>query len=215
MLTIVVALTSAVRKRHNVSAGRITRPLLKTRHKRRVGSSDPAVASSGCVHAYVACRSVASPRPASGFAYWRWRDETPGRNRSCAARRNPRRRLRRRDGAGCRRPRSISSSPTRPIIFSSRARCRVPTRASSTRSTTTGTSSPISTEYDAFTRAWLGAARRLMKPNATIVVIGSYHNIFRVGAILQDLGLLDPQRHRLAQGQSDAEFPRPPLHQRP
>src|SRR5271170_6459316 len=43
-------------------------------------------------------------------------------------------------------------------------------------------------EYDAFTRAWLSAARRVMKPNATIVVIGSYHNIFRVGAILQDLG---------------------------
>ncbi|MGA8713094.1 MAG: site-specific DNA-methyltransferase, partial [Roseiarcus sp.] len=43
-------------------------------------------------------------------------------------------------------------------------------------------------EYDAFTRAWLSAARRAMKPNATIVVIGSYHNIFRVGAILQDLG---------------------------
>jgi modification methylase len=43
-------------------------------------------------------------------------------------------------------------------------------------------------EYDAFTRAWLTAARRLMKPTATIVVIGSYHNIFRVGAILQDLG---------------------------
>jgi modification methylase len=43
-------------------------------------------------------------------------------------------------------------------------------------------------EYDAFTRAWLAAVRRLMKPAATIVVIGSYHNIFRVGAILQDLG---------------------------
>jgi modification methylase len=43
-------------------------------------------------------------------------------------------------------------------------------------------------EYDAFTRTWLTAARRVMKPNATIVVIGSYHNIFRVGAILQDLG---------------------------
>jgi modification methylase len=43
-------------------------------------------------------------------------------------------------------------------------------------------------EYDAFTRAWLAAARRVMKPTATIVVIGSYHNIFRVGAILQDLG---------------------------
>ena len=42
--------------------------------------------------------------------------------------------------------------------------------------------------YDAFTRRWLAAARRVMKPNATLVVIGSYHNIFRVGAILQDLG---------------------------
>jgi modification methylase len=43
-------------------------------------------------------------------------------------------------------------------------------------------------EYDAFTQRWLVAARRVMKPNATIVVIGSYHNIFRVGTILQDLG---------------------------
>src|SRR5260370_10910578 len=43
-------------------------------------------------------------------------------------------------------------------------------------------------EYDAFTRDWLTAVRRVMKPNATIAVIGSYHNIFRVGAILQDLG---------------------------
>jgi len=43
-------------------------------------------------------------------------------------------------------------------------------------------------EYDAFTRAWLGEARRVMKPNATLWVIGSYHNIFRVGAALQDLG---------------------------
>lgn len=42
--------------------------------------------------------------------------------------------------------------------------------------------------YDAFTRAWLLACRRLMKPAATLWVIGSYHNIFRVGTILQDLG---------------------------
>ncbi|MEP9385725.1 site-specific DNA-methyltransferase [Mesorhizobium sp. KR9-304] len=42
--------------------------------------------------------------------------------------------------------------------------------------------------YDAFTRAWLLAARRVLKPNGTIWVIGSYHNIFRVGATLQDLG---------------------------
>ncbi|MBC6717000.1 MULTISPECIES: site-specific DNA-methyltransferase [Aurantimonas] len=42
--------------------------------------------------------------------------------------------------------------------------------------------------YDAFTRAWLLAARRVLKPNGTIWVIGSYHNIFRVGAMMQDLG---------------------------
>src|SRR5882672_10393235 len=37
--------------------------------------------------------------------------------------------------------------------------------------------------YDDFTRAWLLACRRLMKPAATLWVMGSYHNIFRVGAI--------------------------------
>jgi modification methylase len=41
--------------------------------------------------------------------------------------------------------------------------------------------------YDDFTRAWLTACRRVMKPSATLWVIGSYHNIFRVGAMLQDL----------------------------
>jgi len=42
--------------------------------------------------------------------------------------------------------------------------------------------------YDRFTRAWLTAIKRVMKPNATLFVIGSYHNIFRVGAALQDEG---------------------------
>src|SRR6202789_3683044 len=42
--------------------------------------------------------------------------------------------------------------------------------------------------YDDFTRAWLVSCRRVMKRDATIVVIDSYHNIFRVGALLQDLG---------------------------
>jgi modification methylase len=41
--------------------------------------------------------------------------------------------------------------------------------------------------YDIFTRAWLGAARRVLKPDGALWVIGSYHNIFRVGAALQDL----------------------------
>lgn len=43
-------------------------------------------------------------------------------------------------------------------------------------------------EYDSFTRAWLTAARRVLKESGTIWVIGSYHNIYRVGAILMDLG---------------------------
>jgi len=43
-------------------------------------------------------------------------------------------------------------------------------------------------DYDRFTREWLTAARRVLKPNGALWVIGSYHNIFRVGATLQDLG---------------------------
>ena len=42
--------------------------------------------------------------------------------------------------------------------------------------------------YDDFTKAWLTEARRVLKPDGALWVIGSYHNIFRVGAILQDLG---------------------------
>ncbi len=42
--------------------------------------------------------------------------------------------------------------------------------------------------YDEFTRAWLKAARRILKDDGAIWVIGSYHNIFRVGAAIQDLG---------------------------
>ncbi|MCX5615081.1 site-specific DNA-methyltransferase [Bombella saccharophila] len=42
--------------------------------------------------------------------------------------------------------------------------------------------------YDDFTRAWLSEARRLLHKDGTIWVIGSYHNIFRLGAIMQDLG---------------------------
>ncbi len=42
--------------------------------------------------------------------------------------------------------------------------------------------------YDEFTRNWLMACRRVLKDNGTIWVIGSYHNIYRVGTVLQDLG---------------------------
>ncbi len=43
-------------------------------------------------------------------------------------------------------------------------------------------------DYDRFTRSWISAARRLLKDDGTLWVMGTYHNIYRVGAILQDLG---------------------------
>ena len=43
-------------------------------------------------------------------------------------------------------------------------------------------------DYDAFTRAWLTQAQRVLKDTGTLWVIGSYHNIYRVGSILMDLG---------------------------
>ncbi len=42
--------------------------------------------------------------------------------------------------------------------------------------------------YDRFTRAWLSECRRVLKPNGALWVIGTYHNIFRLGTALQDLG---------------------------
>jgi modification methylase len=42
--------------------------------------------------------------------------------------------------------------------------------------------------YDSFSKAWLAEARRILKDDGTIWVIGTYHNIFRVGTTLQDLG---------------------------
>lgn len=42
--------------------------------------------------------------------------------------------------------------------------------------------------YDAFCRQWIAACRRVLKDTGTLWVIGSYHNIFRIGALLQDLG---------------------------
>ncbi|HEY8130228.1 MAG TPA: DNA methyltransferase [Hyphomicrobium sp.] len=42
--------------------------------------------------------------------------------------------------------------------------------------------------YDSFCRAWLAECRRVLKPDGALWVIGSYHNIFRIGAAIQDLG---------------------------
>jgi modification methylase len=55
--------------------------------------------------------------------------------------------------------------------------------------------------------------RRVLKPDGAIWVIGSYHNVFRLGAALQDLGFWI-QRRDLAQVEPDAELPRQALHQR-
>jgi modification methylase len=43
-------------------------------------------------------------------------------------------------------------------------------------------------EYDRFSRAWLSECKRVLKPDGAIWLIGSYHNIFRLGTALQDLG---------------------------
>ena len=43
-------------------------------------------------------------------------------------------------------------------------------------------------KYDEFTEKWLFHCKRVLKPNGSLWVIGSYHNIFRVGKIIQDLG---------------------------
>ena len=42
-------------------------------------------------------------------------------------------------------------------------------------------------EYDCFTKNWLSAAKRVLKEDGNIWVIGTYHNIFRIGKILQDI----------------------------
>ena len=98
------------------------------------------------------------------------------------------RRLRRRDGeaaGGFRRSgvrRSALQSPARQRSSSA------PTIRTSTRSPTTGTSSRASPPTTNSPKRWLTACRRVLKPAGTIWVIGSYHNIFRVGTIMQDLG---------------------------
>ncbi len=70
------------------------------------------------------------------------------------------------------------------------------------------------TAYDDFTRAWLLGCRRVMKPSATIWGDRLLSQHFPRRRDHAGSRLLDPQRHRVAQIQSDAELPRPPLHQR-
>ena len=120
-----------------------------------------------------------------------------------------------RRGASSRAPRGVSEFPNRPASWSATAspRWRSCRRASvdlvfadppynlqlasdlkrpddslSTPSTTTGTSSRASPPMTISPNAGSAPASGVMKPAGTLWVIGSYHNIFRVGTILQDLG---------------------------
>jgi modification methylase len=68
--------------------------------------------------------------------------------------------------------------------------------------------------YDQFTRDWLSAARHCLKDTGSLWVIGSYHNIFRVGSILQDLGFWILNDVVWRKVQSHAQLQGPPLHQR-
>ena len=86
--------------------------------------------------------------------------------------------------------------------------------ARSTASMTIGTSSTTSPLMIHFARAWLAECRRVLKPDGALWVIGSYHNIFRLGAVDPGSGLLDSERRHLAQSEPDAEFPRQAFHQR-
>ena len=87
----------------------------------------------------------------------------------------------------CRRRASTSSSPIRPTISSSNSALTRPDQSLVDAVDDDWDKFASFSDYDAFTRAWLTGCRRVMKKNATLWVIGSYHNIFRVGATLQDL----------------------------
>ncbi len=85
-------------------------------------------------------------------------------------------------------PPSISSSPIRPIICSSAAISSAPNSSRVDGVEDEWDKFTDFAAYDRFTRAWLEAARRVLKPDGALWVIGTYHNIYRVGAIVQDLG---------------------------
>ena len=122
--------------------------------------------------------------------------------------------MRRRDGEAAGGIASISSSPIRPTICSSQGDLKRPDDSHVDAVDDDWDKFASFAAYDDFTRAWLTACRRVLKPAGTLWVIGSYHNIFRVGAILQDLGFWILNDVVWRKIQPDAEFPRPPLHQR-
>ncbi len=80
------------------------------------------------------------------------------------------------------------SSPIRPTICSCRASCGGPDESVVDGVDEEWDRFTDFAEYDRFTREWLTECRRVLRKDGTLWVIGSYHNIFRIGAILQDLG---------------------------
>ena len=114
-----------------------------------------------------------------------------------------------------RRLRSTSSLPIRPTTSSSKEPCRVPTRAWSTPSTMTGTNSPISPNMTPSPGpGWAPRPGDEAERHDRRDRLLSQH-LPRRRDPAGGPRLLDPERHHLAQSQPDAEFPRPPLHQRP
>jgi modification methylase len=78
-------------------------------------------------------------------------------------------------------PRCTPSSPTRPTTSSSRARSGGPTTAWWIGVDDAWDRFEDLAAYDAFTREWLSECRRVLRKDGTIWVIGSYHNVFRLG----------------------------------
>ena len=109
---------------------------------------------------------------------------------------------------------SISSSPIRPIIFSSTTSFTGRTTAASTPSTTIGTSSEASPPTTPSPANGFRLAAACSSRSGSLWVIGSYHNIFRVGALLQDLGFWVLNDVVWRKIEPDAEFSRAALHQR-
>ncbi len=144
-------------------------------------------ASSGCVHAWFPCRGVPPPCPASGLAYWKQRGAAPAtvvappRDKiivgDCVAE------LEKLPGSSVD---LVFADP--PYNLQLEGALSRPDQSVVDAVDDDWDKFADFAAYDAFTKRWLGAARRVMKRDATIFVIGSYHNIFRVGAILQDLG---------------------------
>ena len=101
---------------------------------------------------------------------------------------NSRRRLRRRNGEAAGRLGRSRSSPIRRTTCSFSGDLKRPDDSKVDAVDDDWDQFASFAAYDDFTRAWLAACRRVLKPAGTLWVIGSYHNIFRVGTILQDLG---------------------------